>query len=112
LDDRLAVLEKLAGTVAAATGDSSDLGSFVWRPGGREFDDSFLSEPLCDFYIQKSRIPERESHLSYLFHHAQDHQVIDWVAGRSRTRQLARRKVLEEQAWRHLYEFEQAALDD
>lgn len=104
LDGRLSELERLADQIAAAGdgGDYGDAAASAWQPGGRDFQQVFMAETLGGFYIDTTKVPTRETYLMAVAHQHVDHQVIDFMAGRSAARSTARQWLIEQRAWRGL----------
>lgn len=93
LDERLNSLERLAQGIAAAVDEDAGDDIAVWRPGGRDFTQVFVSRPLGEFYIDKVKVARREAHLENMAHHSADYKFIDWLAGRHPQRAVARERL-------------------
>jgi len=108
LDERLSDLEYFAEAVATASDHPGQNGVAVWQPGGRDFHQVFMTETLSGFYVEKNMVAQRETFLYHAAHHSVNHQVIDFLAGRSDKRNVARQRVVQERAWCQLHQFDEA----
>jgi len=111
LEMRVTLLERLARAAAIASGPRAGDGASAWRPGGRDFKEAFVSEPLGDFYVQRSRIAQREMFLASSAHFGRDHEFIDWLACIPPSRRERRHRLLDEYAWRGLFDFDDGTDD-
>mmetsp|Transcript_44438 Transcript_44438/g.142448 ORF Transcript_44438/g.142448 Transcript_44438/m.142448 type:complete len:618 (-) Transcript_44438:262-2115(-) len=109
LDCRLSELERLADQIAAAGdgGGGGDAAASAWQPGGRDFQQVFMAGKLGGFYIDRTKVPTRETYLTAVAHQHVDHQVIDFMAGRTAARSTARQRLIEQRAWRGLDQFDE-----
>jgi len=106
LDERLRGMERVAKLAAMAVGAPTDSAT-PWRPGGRDFREAFVSQPLAGFYVDKSRIALREAYLASTTYHTRDQDFIDWLACISSERQEKRRQMLQQHAWRNAFPLEE-----
>merc|ERR1712194_643594 len=112
LDERLTFLEFVAeAAAAAAPAGARDVNDGMWQPGGRDFAEAFMRDPLNGYYIEKNRIPHREVWLEYKRPGHEHHHTINMLAGHSERREAALQRVIKEQSWRHLHEFDEALED-
>lgn len=113
LERRIMDLEALAESINAAGDHPDEDGVAPWQPGGRNFTQVFMPDPLSDFYINKGKVLQREACLMARFRESTDHKLmgIDWLAGRSREKTAAARVTAEERAWRRLSQFDEIPAD-
>mmetsp|Transcript_46881 Transcript_46881/g.149693 ORF Transcript_46881/g.149693 Transcript_46881/m.149693 type:complete len:318 (+) Transcript_46881:102-1055(+) len=106
-DQRLAALEHVIASIAPGA-EGVEGYQQPWNSTSRSWHEKFVSEPLNGFYIDKSRIVQREAHLWQL-RCSEHYPVADWLAGRSSQRPGAGHKVLDEMSWRDLYGFDEVS---
>lgn len=111
LEERLASLEVLAESINAAGDRPDEDGVHAWQSGGRDFDQVFIRDSLGGFYIDKAKVAKREAFLMAVAHQSCDHSFIDFIAGRSHQRHVARTRLLEQRAWRDLDQFDEVPSD-
>lgn len=104
LDNRIAYLEHILASVEERPGGTEGLseaeieaGPLSWAT--RDFADIHLPVPLYGFYVDKSKIGQREAQLDHQFG-KETHPWIYMLAGKSRQDSVASKWLRENQAWR------------
>jgi len=112
LDERLRSLERLQRSAALALGTPSGGTASAWRPGGRDFQEVYVTQPLAGFYVDKSRVALREAYLASKTYLEQDQEYIDWFACISSERRETRMQVLQQHGWRERLHLDSESDDD
>lgn len=110
LDRQLGHLERIVSCIVSRP-ERAEEGEQVWQWGVKNWEERFVTEAIDGYYIDKSRVHAREEQLSKHRIERGEHSTVDWLAGKSDRRIAAEKQVLEEQAWRHLYQFGEVERD-
>jgi hypothetical protein len=104
LDRRLGTLERLAESFVVP---EEQVECDEHR---KEFGERFIKEPLGGYYVDKSRITQREVQLAY--REAVPHPALYWIAGKTGEKADLAQWALKNKKWRQLYQFGEVEQDD